>query len=126
MRSELCCQVLARPDTRQGFVKVVTWLAENDGMALDPPQAEPPSTASMQSQNLKQGTWSSTTMLSPSEIASLRQEAKESQVRIKAYLKQLREDKARRAIAASGNANKGNENGQQSSTAPDSRTGAHP
>ena len=67
-----------------------------------------------------------TIMLTQAEIDSLRQEAKESKVRIKAYLKQLREEKAQRAIAASANANIGNENGQQSPTAPDSRTGAHP
>lgn len=30
--------------TRQGFVKVATWLAENDGMAPDTQQAEPPAT----------------------------------------------------------------------------------
>jgi hypothetical protein len=65
-------------------------------------------------------------MLTPDEIESLRQDSKESKVRIKAYLKQLREEKAHRAIAASGNANKGNENGKQTPTAPDSRTGAHP
>lgn len=62
-------------------------------------------------------------MLTQAEIASLRQEAKESMVVIGAYLKQLREEKAQRAIAASANANIGNENGQQSPIAPDTRAG---
>jgi hypothetical protein len=65
-------------------------------------------------------------MLTQAEIDSLRQEAKESMVQIKAYLKQLREEKAQRAIAASANANIGNENGQQSPPTPDTRTSANP
>ena len=48
------------------------------------------------SQNQKSDTWSSTTMLSPSEIASLRQEAKESMAVIGDYLKRLRAMKAQR------------------------------
>jgi hypothetical protein len=48
------------------------------------------------SQNQKSDTCSSRTMLSPSEIASLRQEAKESMEVIGDYLKHLRAMKAQR------------------------------
>jgi hypothetical protein len=46
---------------------------------------------STRSQNQKPDTWQSTTMLNPSEIASLRQQAKQADAEIKAYLDTLRQ-----------------------------------
>lgn len=62
-------------------------------------------------------------MLTPAEIDSLRHEAKESQVQIKAYLKQLREEKAHREIASSGSSEKDNRSGRPTTPAINSRSG---
>jgi hypothetical protein len=53
--------------------------------AISEPQQ---ATGSMRSLNPKPGTWQSTTMLSQSEIESLRQDAKQASLRIKAMLEQ--------------------------------------
>jgi hypothetical protein len=49
-----------------------------------------PAMDSTRSQNQKPETWQSTTMLSPSEIESLRQQAKQADAEIKAYIGTLR------------------------------------
>jgi hypothetical protein len=53
--------------------------------AISEPQQ---ATGSMRSFNPKPGTWQSTTKLSQSEIESLRQDAKQASIRIKAMLEQ--------------------------------------
>ena len=68
-------------------------IATNKSRTISVP---PPATASTRLPSPKQGTWQSTTMLSPSEIESLRQEAKESMEIIGVYLAQLRAEKASR------------------------------